>query len=132
MGFWRSLASSGMFHWPLCVTPSTIDKAISASNATNRILRSFNFCRASMHFVRSLPAVFNCRVAGYYERRISQTNSALKNRIAAATTQAMTVVAREFTSSPILLTVAGELNQRNHREGQLKAQHHLAEDQAAR
>ena len=43
------------------------------------------------------------RVAGYYERRISQTNSALKNRIAAATTHAMTVVVREFTSSPILV-----------------------------
>ena len=36
---------------------------------------------------------------------------------------------RELTNSPILFAAAGELNQRNHREGQLKAQNHLAEDQ---
>src|ERR1700730_11776752 len=98
-----------MFHCPLCVTPSTIDKAISASKATNTILRSLNFCRASIVIGVSLGCHWGVigapsQVAfkgsshglqlscgGYYERRISQTNSALKNRIAAATTQAMTV-----------------------------------------
>src|SRR6266852_9292083 len=36
------------------------------------------------------------------ERKMSQTSSALKKRMAAATTQAMAVVIREFANSPIL------------------------------
>src|SRR6266568_6785658 len=37
----------------------------------------------------------------YLERKMSQTSSALKNRMAAATAQPTTTVKREFTNSPI-------------------------------
>ena len=40
--------------------------------------------------------------SNYAERKMSQRSSALKNRIAAAMTQAMTMVGRELTNSPIL------------------------------
>src|SRR6266571_531003 len=57
---------------------------------------------------------------------MSQSSSALKKRMAAAMTQATTAVRREF-AHPI--TVPCELDQRDNREGQLKTENHLTENE---
>ena len=50
----------------------------------------------------------------------------------AATTQATTTVAREFTNSPILARSLVNWTKRNDGKWQLEAKHHLAQDQKRR
>src|ERR1700704_2875484 len=89
---------------------------ISASSEAKRILRVLRLGCASVdmattkilaHSVWQRKTEKKARIVRpgrkhQAERRMSQTSSALKKRMAAATTQATTVVTREFTNSPIL------------------------------
>src|ERR1700731_728132 len=126
MGFWRSLASSGTFHWPLCVTPSTIDRAISANNATNRILRTLKLCWASIVLAGSSRGLqLSCGRILRAENQPDQFGVEKKNR--GRHHPGDDGSGARVHQLAHLLTVCGELNERNHREGQLKAEHHLAE-----
>ena len=49
-----------------------------------------------------------------------------------ATVQASTFTQSGLTNAPILCAVAGEHHQREHRERQLQAEDHLAEDEQRR
>src|SRR5882724_3863267 len=83
---------------------------IRARSEAKSILRVFRLSCASVDMaVRKIFAHSICRRKAepsaekkyQAERKMSQTSSALKNRIAAATTHAMAVVIREFANSPI-------------------------------
>src|SRR6266481_3830125 len=83
---------------------------IRASTEAKSILRVFRLSCASVdiaagkifaHSICQRKAAASAEKRHQAERKMSHTSSALKKRMAAATTQAMAVVIREFVNSPI-------------------------------
>src|SRR6267154_3448164 len=113
IGFLSFLNTTGTTHGLFCCqTEYTSVTQIMARSEAKRILRALRlgcaigdiaarkFSHKGLHNESKPHGGYSARYS-YLERRISQTSSALKNRMAAATTQATIMVKRELTNSPI-------------------------------
>src|SRR6266849_1767701 len=113
-GFLSFLNSTGTTHGLFCChTEYTSVTQIRARSKAKRVLRALRlgcaigdiaarkFSHKGLHNESKRDGVYSA-LYSYLERRMSQTSSALKKRMAAATTQATTMVNRELTNSPIL------------------------------